>query len=184
MLDLFKLHIGCGARLEKGWVNIDVGEPPASGGDVHYLQHDVRAGLPFAEGSCSRIYSEHFLEHLTREESLRFLQECHRVLEPVGMMRISVPSLEVLMSMYTANNLGFAAEVGWLPATACQLFNEGMRSWGHQFMYDFYELERILQEAGFKEEDIISQRHGNSVYKDMLTEHRPDLGENIVLVFK
>jgi ribosomal protein L11 methylase PrmA len=37
----------------------------------------------------------------------------------------------------------------WQPDTLCLMMNEGMRSWGHQFVYDAEELVRILVEAGF-----------------------------------
>jgi hypothetical protein len=43
------------------------------------------------------------------------------------------------------------ADVGWRPATPCQMVNEGLRLWGYQFLYDASELKRILEEAGFRE---------------------------------
>lgn len=39
--------------------------------------------------------------------------------------------------------------MGWKPATSCQMVNEGMRLWGHEYIYDASELERLLRESGF-----------------------------------
>src|SRR5678816_1608978 len=54
---LLKLQFGCGRNIKTGFVNID-SNPAAD------LGLDLRESLPFENGSCSLIYSEHFLEHL------------------------------------------------------------------------------------------------------------------------
>lgn len=172
-----KLHLGCGARIEPGWVNID-SSPCPDGRTADYLQLDMRQGLPGDAGRVDLIYSEHFFEHLTLEEGATLLQECYRVLKPGGGIRISVPSLEVLVENYIRNNITFAAEVGWMPATACQMLNGGMRLWEHKFMYDFVELKAALQRAGFTLPYRMDR--GASAFAGMLYEGRPDLGEIIV----
>lgn len=69
-----KLNVGCGKRLKHDYINIDLSEPAD-------LILDVRNGFPYPDNSCEIIYCEHFLEHLIYpDESVPFLQECHRVL--------------------------------------------------------------------------------------------------------
>lgn len=45
--------------------------------------------LPFSDGTVSEIWALHFLEHI--ENVLGVLRECHRVLNPGGVMNIVVP---------------------------------------------------------------------------------------------
>ena len=63
------------------------------GGDV--INHNVTDGLPFKDSSVEVIFSSHFIEHLTFEEGINFLRECHRVLRPDGILRISCPDMKL-----------------------------------------------------------------------------------------
>jgi len=78
----FKLNVGSHVLMFSGWINIDVVdlEGYAHSKGFTFLRHDVKAGLPFEDESCSIINASHFLEHLTYEEALDFLKECYRVL--------------------------------------------------------------------------------------------------------
>lgn len=138
-----RLHLGCGRNVLAGWANVD-----AEGGDG-VIAWDLRRPLPAADASFDYVFSEHFIEHVTRDEALRLLRECVRVLKPGGVLRTSTPDLRKLVSEYLAGRLDEWRDVEWLPATPCRLLNEGMRSWGHQFVYDEPELRLLLAEAGF-----------------------------------
>ena len=48
--------------------------------------------LPEASDSVSLIYCSHTLEHLQDAAARHFLKECHRILEPGGVMRIALPN--------------------------------------------------------------------------------------------
>ncbi len=170
-----RLHIGCGARIIPGFVNLDL-DPPAD------LIHDVRTGLPFPDGSVEMIYSEHHHEHLTYEEGNMLLSEYYRVLAPGGALRISVPNLLTLVAEYCDGNTSWARVVGWEPATPCQMLNQGMRMWGHQFLFDEPELQACLERAGFI--SVNSQNWGVSHVPGMVVEGRPDLGELIFEAYK
>lgn len=175
-----KLHLGCGARLEPGWINIDAMPcpfPETKSPEAEYLQHDLTTGLPFHGGVATLVYCEHFLEHLTLAEGEKLVRECFRVLAPGGTFRVSVPSLEVLVEKYNAKDLRFAAVVGWLPGSPAQLLNEGFRWWNHQFIFDAPELIRVLEDAGFK--NVQRMQYRRSTTHSILLEGRPDLGELI-----
>lgn len=80
------LHLGCGPRILQGWLNLDIA--PGDGA----TQADA-TDLKFEDGTVSKIYCEDLFEHFDQKEQLRFLTECHRVLRPAGMLRISCPEL-------------------------------------------------------------------------------------------
>lgn len=56
--------------------------------------------LPFEDSSKSMIYSAHCIEHLTIEKSKYIFQECYRILEKGGKLRVEVPDAEKLIQMY------------------------------------------------------------------------------------
>ncbi|MEG4086302.1 methyltransferase domain-containing protein [Microcoleus sp. POL10_C6] len=144
-----KLHIGCGQVKLAGWVNIDESLHPG----ITDVQLDITKGLPYDDNSCSLIHHEHFLEHLSAEAGLNFLKECYRVLKLGGVMRIAMPSLDLIIEKYY---LGNWKDQDWLKwpeyqfiQTRAEMLNISFRWWGHQWLYDREELHRRLQEAGF-----------------------------------
>jgi predicted SAM-dependent methyltransferase len=138
-----KIHLACGGVRLDGWLNVDLDSPVAD------LRLDLREKLPFADGSAAYLFSEHFIEHLTRAQGVALLAESHRVLAAEGVLRISTPDLKFLAASYLAGATDEWGEL-WCPATPSSLMNEGMRSWGHQFLYDANELIAVLREAGFR----------------------------------
>jgi predicted SAM-dependent methyltransferase len=132
-----RLHIGCGQQAIPGWINIDNQGLP---GVDQVL--DVRNGLPFA--GVAAIYAEHFLEHLSLAEGLAFLVECRRVLSDDGVLRLSTPSLDwVLTTHYHWD----ATEEGL--RDDCMRLNRAFHGWGHQFLYNRPMLSSTLRAAGF-----------------------------------
>jgi predicted SAM-dependent methyltransferase len=115
---ILKLHIGCGPRVLKGWVNIDLGyEPPEryleSFGDAFYPAHirgnsddlyaiDItRTGLPLPDNSVDVIFHEDFMEHINQRDQIVFLAETLRVLKKDGIHRINTPNLLASMEEYS-----------------------------------------------------------------------------------
>jgi predicted SAM-dependent methyltransferase len=172
-----KLHLACGSNPIKGWTNIDL----ESNGDV--IGWDLTEKLPIEAGSIDLIYSEHFIEHISDVQSKQLLAECYDMLRPGGILRISTPDLKKLIEEYTSERLTEWRDVGWLPHTPCQMLNEGVRRWGHQFIYDAPELERVLQSVGFKTITRMSWR--DSPHADLRNlECRPNHQELIYEVTK
>src|SRR4051794_12980236 len=105
-----RLNIGAGADLRQGWVNIDL----EKGAD---LRLDGRRPLPLPDGCASIVYSEHFLEHLELEDTVRWLAETFRVLEPGGKLSVVVPDArEPIREYITAGTgplLSHALARGW-----------------------------------------------------------------------
>ena len=144
-----KLHIGCGKVKFEGWINIDI-EPDNLVAD---LICDASKNLPFDDNTCSLIHSEHFLEHLTVEEGVSFLRECYRVLQPGGILRIAMPSLEYIVEKYNSEDWQNQNWLRWSDyqfiKTRAEMLNIAFRWWGHKWLYDKEELNRRFSEAGY-----------------------------------
>jgi predicted SAM-dependent methyltransferase len=141
---MVKLHLGCGSIIKPGWINIDIERGPGID-----KVHDLTKPLDFiASGAVDYIYSEHFIEHLERHQGEGLLRDCRRMLKPAGVVRISCPNLYTLVNDYMNQKIDRWAE-GWMPETPCRMINEGMRLWGHKFLYDLPELDSLLRGLGF-----------------------------------
>ncbi len=168
-----KLHLGSGKVKLNGWQNIDLDAPEA---DMHL---DLREKLPFGDQLITHIYNEHFIEHITREESVNLLRECHRILKNDGVLRLSTPNLKYITVAYLSRNITEWQDVSWQPETPCFLMNEAVRLWGHQFIYDAEELVKVLTEAGFNSVQFVN--YGESADKELINlETRPFHNELIV----
>ena len=90
-----KLHIGGRVR-SPGWENFNVQPGP----NVDHVGDAVDLSR-FADATFSEIYASHVLEHFSYNGPLlQALKQWHRVLVPGGVMRLSVPDLEVLAELF------------------------------------------------------------------------------------
>lgn len=145
-----KLHIGAGPVRLPGWLNTDL-----ISGDAFV---DLARPLPFADATFAFVFGEHVIEHLSEDVGTRLLAEVRRVLRPGGVARLTTPDLQKIIAIYEDRNpvIGrteYAAfldsETGKRHARPCQIFNDYMRLWGHQWIYDEDDLSSRLLEAGF-----------------------------------
>jgi predicted SAM-dependent methyltransferase len=166
-----KLHLGCGDHLLPGWSNVDFN------GWRGVIGHNLTKPLPVKDGSVSFIFTEHFIEHIDLQEGLSFFKDCRRVLKPSGVLRVSTPDLKTLISNYEGDYRTEWMEDDW--KTNCQMFNAGVRNWGHQFIYDYKEMELSLREAGFN--TICRVNRHESEYEELRgLEKRPPQNDLIV----
>jgi len=167
-----KLHLGCGPNVLPGWLNLDL-EPGVGG-----FKCDLTQRLPIPNNAIEYIYSEHFIEHLEITDAEALLRECYRVLKPQGVIRISTPDLRKLLDEYYKKRTTEWHDVGWTPLTPCRMVNEGMRLWGHKFVYDSDELQTLIQKAGFIKVRSVKWRDSQYTALQNL-ESRPFHGELI-----
>jgi predicted SAM-dependent methyltransferase len=141
------LHLGCGRRPFRGWINIDI-IPYSPGPDVLW---DLRRPLALSDNSIDLIYSEDLIEHLEFAESRQLLRESYRVLRPGGIMRLMTPNLRSFTEDYVKRSpelfAYYRAQYG--TASFAEMLNHAMRSWGHRFIYDDELLTRELSTIGF-----------------------------------
>jgi predicted SAM-dependent methyltransferase len=166
-----RLHLACGSNIIEGWGNVCLAGTP------EVVKYDLTRPLPVPTGSVRLIYTEHFIEHITREQAVAFLGECRRVLAPGGVIRISTPSLEKVIESYTADTGQRQADDH--TASPCRRLNDRMRGWGHRFLYDRPELEALLVSCGFVQVTIAAWRQSARPELANL-ECRPDHGEIIL----
>ena len=100
---------------------------------------DVTKPLPFPDRSFSSIFCEEVIEHVNREQGARLLQECSRILEPGGLIRLTTPDLMYFCSEALANDRNG------------QEINKIFYGHGHQHIYSNASLEAALSQAGFRD---------------------------------
>lgn len=144
-----KLNVGCGTDYKDGWVNIDNNSDDNI--DKLDLDWDLRDPLPFDDNSVDYIFNEHFVEHLTVEESRKILKDLRRVLKPGGVLRTAMPDLEWVVNNYlklSTKDVRKRFNVDFVE-TRAEWINISFRWWGHKWLYDWEELERRMEETGF-----------------------------------
>jgi predicted SAM-dependent methyltransferase len=161
-----RLNLGCGPDWREGWLNADLGLT----GDIHL---DASRRFPFPDGFFTMIFSEHMIEHLPERAAEVCLRECHRVLQPGGVLRVSTPDLAQAVRKYLAplsdteaDRALAAAVTNWkypqsLP-TPAQWLNDGFYLWEHRHLYDQQDLTEALQKAGFSDIRRIDSSDGLS----------------------
>ena len=119
-----KLHFGCGPRVLKGWVNIDLAfepfeeylkgytdkyyGPSVRGNQSDFIVWDItEQPLPLPNDSVDVVFHEDFLEHLSQRGQVVFLAEILRVLKPGGIHRVNTPDLISSMNERSDFALGF-----------------------------------------------------------------------------
>ena len=85
------LNLGCGRNYlpsneNVDWTNLDISTEFKT--DV---QRNVLRGLPWNDRSFNLIYCSHVLEHFTGDDLIFIMNEIHRVLKPLGQLRILSP---------------------------------------------------------------------------------------------
>ena len=146
------LNLGCGPNTNLEFYNLDYEWRP--GVDVVW---DARRGLPFENGYCDGVFSEHMLEHLSFADGLALLGECRRVLRVGCVLRIVVPDGELYLTEYARHLAGESIcmphgesdKAQFAIVTPMVSINRIFRNHGHKFIWDFETLRLALQGAGF-----------------------------------
>lgn len=142
------------------------------------INHNVNDGLPFENESVKNLYSSHFIEHLSYEESRKFLKESFRILSPNNTIRIVCPDVSIwIEKIYKNKDKKFFSEYKksldeeyWenylynqkdYLKTNIQVFNSMIYNWGHKWMWDFESLKIELEEVGFTNVKKYKHLEGN-----------------------
>lgn len=178
------LHLNFGAgpnQLPPPWANLNA-------------EHDLRKRLKFPDESASAILAEHVIEHVPYLQGFGFLQECFRVLELDGVLRLAFPDPAALLGLGvdgfelgpTANE--YAAELALRPdgnivrnagdkprAAAIMM----MIGWHHQSLWTLYGAAAVLCTIGFR--SVVRRDYGKGKLAGVDGHHK-DVGERIAVL--
>jgi SAM-dependent methyltransferase len=175
---IIKLHFGCGPRVLKGWINIDLAFEPFENylqyyGDRFYPQEargdksdffalDVtKERLPLDDNTVDVVFHEDFIEHLDQRSQFFFLAETLRVLKPNGIHRVNTPDLKKSMQKHSDFSRGAAGVY----------FGEWDRH-GHKSVLTRSMLTEIATMIGYKE--VRFTKRDCSAFPLLPPEYRPD----------
>ncbi len=132
-----KLNLGCGNKKMLGFINIDSRQEVSPD-----LIDDVSSLQSFKSNSVNLIYACHVLEHFDRFEYKEVLKRWFDVLEPGGVLRISVPDIEKVFNHYSQfKDLNVLKGFLWGGQTYPQNY--------HYTGFDFKTISNDLLEIGF-----------------------------------
>ena len=180
-----RLNVGSGPATADGWTSIDGSWQARLAGHRwlaraasrlfgieigHWPQgiayRNIKRGLGYDDDSVAVVYASHLVEHLYREEALRFLRDVRRALVPGGVCRIVVPDVAAIVGWYLANQREPAEQrkqpssdllMGMMLLRPDRPRGRGLvglvRQWSdlheHKWMYDQEGLLALVTEAGF-----------------------------------
>lgn len=161
-----KLNIGCGVSSLPGWINIDIVPYPNVDKVLDVCNH-----LPY--NNVQFIHAEHFIEHLSISQAIRFLHECRRVLAPDGILRLSTPNLDwVWFSHYHFGSW----ETNDAAINDCVQLNRVFYGWQHKYLYNSLFLKELLLHCGFSK--VISMTYGVSDIPELCNLEIHEKGES------
>lgn len=146
----YRVNIAPGNYGQEGWINLDC----SKGKNITGI-FDLRKRIPLPDESAEMVFCEHFLEHLDYyEEVPSFLEECYRVLQKGGVLRIVVPDGSLYLESYfqqggpeVMHHLRNTGKYQTKMEVINRVFNQ---SGEHKFAYDRGTLSSVLKKAGFE----------------------------------
>jgi SAM-dependent methyltransferase len=138
-----------------------------SKGMVDFRVHDIRNGFSHhADNSIESIYIGQVIEHLNPiHEVPKLLKDCHRMLKPGGVIRMTTPDLDLLIKAYLNDDMDkFAIEqpefyrnadpgsqLAMIMYGACGKGCTWTNYDGHMFLFTKKSMTAVLSAAGFKD---------------------------------
>lgn len=148
--DIVALHSGTVWAQSRRLYRID--------GRFLFIPGDIADPLPFGDRSVEWVYAEHLIEHVSLKTAIHWLGEVRRILKPGGVVRVTTPDLARYMDGYQRGSfLQDHREIvkssfpilPSMPNRRAFMVNQIFAFYGHQWIYDYEELEFALMSAGF-----------------------------------
>ncbi len=146
MTNEIKLHIG-GQQPKEGWKILNI----MAGPDVDITGSCTDLSL-FPDGSVDEVYASHVLEHLNAQEITIAMAEISRVMKPGGVLKGSVPDMNVLCRLYMEAIERPAEQVKIMHMIYGGHVNEFDI---HHFGFNFTVMAAMLGRAGFSRIDQV-----------------------------
>ena len=133
------LHIGCGDINSPGFINLDARPLP----HVHIVSKNIFRLDMIPDDSLDMVYMSHVLEHVPRNQAIEVIREMARVLKPDGVLRISVPDFDHVITIYEASGKQINAIAPALMGGQNYAFNF------HYGVFNTEYLANLLAKGGF-----------------------------------
>lgn len=161
--DVKRIQVGCGPEnLLKDWWNVDIR-------DFNGIDEVMDVTQPWRyRDSLDYIFGEHFLEHLTIDKAFDFLIHSNAALREGGMIRLSTPSLEWVISTHFDIRATDDTQV----FNQTLAFNRAFYGWGHHFLYSKAMLSRLLSAAGFSNLTFFPYGESNNLDLSNIERHK------------
>lgn len=144
------INVGCGPNYLKSdkveWINTDIVTDHNFQPDQLW---DFLKPTPLPENSVDFILAWHVLEHAGLHERDGMLKDWYRILKPGGKLAVAVPDILDLLERYKKG------EFDWyiLMVNVYGPWNGAIGDL-HKWGYSRGELDRVLQEVGFRTESL------------------------------
>lgn len=140
-----RYNLGSGGKKILGWVNVDVDHEP----DV---THDLsQFPWPFPDREAVEIQASHILEHFTKRDAYKFLNECHRIMRTGGELHIAVPDMDKFIDAHLSGDFEPLGEYFWTDLNHLMGGDEreAILHQRHKYMYNYETLHFMLLRVGF-----------------------------------
>jgi len=150
-----KIQYACGLNVFDEWLNVDgfdhalmwhfseTGVPRHIAENVYKM--DLLQRHPFADNTFDYAFCEDFIEHIDQKNAILFLSEVLRTLKPGGVLRLTSPGLEGVMSNHF-RSAGFDAVI--------ENHDSAYTRWGHLHFFSQSSLKTMALGLGFKEHSV------------------------------
>jgi SAM-dependent methyltransferase len=162
-----RLHLGCGSNYLKDYYNVDYYSLSLK---TDY-EFDFLDLFPFEDDTFDFIFCEHVLEHFDYSELDHVVSECKRILKKTGVLRIVVPSLDLVMRDYRA--LGFSSLHYAIHDLAQKYDHKSL--WSSDYANELAEkfsfkiiFENYMSSENFSKLDDSSNRRDGAMYIELI----------------
>jgi predicted SAM-dependent methyltransferase len=131
-----KIQFGCGGNRINGWENYD-------------SEIDISKTLPFQNNIATHVLAEHVMEHITIQQAWHFIEECYRILDHGGVLRLAVPCVSKIFKLADQEYFEFIKRNGWGDSTLKDAVKSIIFNHEHKTIWESSSLESIVQVIGF-----------------------------------
>lgn len=162
-----KIQYACGLNVFEEWLNVDFFDDALIWNFVHLggVPRNVAEGVyklnllerhPFPDNHFDYAFCEDFVEHIQQKDAILFLSEVYRTLKPGGILRLSTPGLDGVMSLHFNK-----------PDYESILENQesAYTRWGHVHFFTHESLKTMASFLGYREYQ--SRSYGKSCHKEL-----------------
>lgn len=131
--EVIRIDLGCGQNKRDGFIGVDIAA--CEGVDV---VHDLTVfPYPFADNSVDEVFSNHFIEHLSGEQMMQFMDELYRIMKVGAFATHVAPYYANMRAMQDPTHKQFVSEATFLYYNAEWRKNNKLDHYGIKCDFDY-----------------------------------------------